>query len=481
MEILKDVHHSTLTARLCSVVFLVVFLVACVGSDSREGRFDTNPLDPFRALESFQIEDGFGVELVASEPEVVDPVEVSFDENGGLWVAETSGYSIGPRAGKSQRSFIRFLEDRNGDGRFETARTFADGIFQVTSILPWKGGVLVSAAPGILYLCDTDEDGRANVSEVWLRGFAPTGVSSKAPFKNLRLGIDNWIYVTNSGRTTKITSPKWPEQPPAWFGGEDFRFHPVRGLIEKVAGPTEFGMSFDSWGNRFGSQHATHLQHEVVPARYLDRRIFIEMSSVFEDLASHTPDTSVIYSSTGKKYVSNMTGTLVYLGNTFPTRFGDSVFSASAEENLVHLDFLAAEGLTFRADSFPQGREFLKSEDVWFRPISFANGPDGNLYLVDLYREYISELLPAAQPAKKGADIDFFRDNGRGRIYRIVSNNEGQAKYSMPGNAPVDDLIQMLGHSNGWHRETAQRLLVNRADRQAVSQLRHLAMNQDSS
>ena len=496
--------HTARNNLLGGATALAILCTACSDSRPAKGPYDTDPLEPAQALESFQTIEGFRLETVAAEPEVVDPVEVAFDENGDLWVAEMLDYPFDPQEGNPPRGRIRFLEDRDNDGRFETAAVFADELLQVSSVLPWRGGALVTAAPEILYLGDTNGDGKANLREVWFRGFASAGVSSEARVTNLRLGIDNWIYAANSGRAGKITSPKWPDQPPVWVGGGDFRFHPVRGHFEAAAGPTQFGMSFDQWGNRFVSQNKLHLRHAVFPARYLVGKPFSELSSLLEDMTAHDPAASVIYPLTKPQewrkrrtevrqrrydetqpgrveqlsgHFSAATGATVYLGDAFPAEYAGSVFTADAAGNLVHCDVLSPAGVTFRADRFPKGREILVSTDAWFRPVNFANGPDGNLYVVDLYREYIEEPASIPESIKREVEIDFYRGNDRGRIYRVVPEGRVASLRKFPGEVGLQELVEMLGHPNGWHRRAAQRLLVQRGDPSAVPILQNTAAN----
>ncbi len=493
--------------RIGGAVALAILLAACWDSGPAKGPYDTDPLEPAQALQSFQIVEGFHLETAASEPEVIDPVEIAFDENGDLWVAEMLDFPFDPPKGKPARSRIRLLKDSDGDGRFETAAVFADELPQVSSVLPWRGGVLVTAAREILYLRDANDDGKADEREVWFRGFAPPDDFSGARVTNPRLGVDNWIYVANSGREGEVTSPKWPDQPPVRLAGDDFRFHPIKGLFEAAAGPSQFGMSFDAWGNRFVSENTRHLRHAVFPARYLTAKRLFELPSMLEDVTAHDPDAAVIFPLTEPRpwrkqpveltrqrdeegrpgrseklarHFSTAVGATVYLGDSFPAQYRGSVFTAASAANLVHRDVLSPAGVTFRADRSPKGREFLASTDAWFRPVNFANGPDGNFYVVDFYRDYIKG--PDSNPGaiNQEVEIDFCRGNDRGRIYRIVAEGRAASPRKLPGEADAQELVEMLGHGNGWHRRTAQRLLIERADVAAVPGLEQTAANAES-
>ena len=479
-------------------------LASCGEQGPLKGPYDTDPLEPAQALTSFQIVDGFRIELVAAEPGVIDPVEMAFDENGDLYVVEMLDYPFDPPEGETPRSRIRLLRDTNGDGRFDAAAVFADNLLQATCAMPWKGGVFVTSAPDILYLKDTDGDHKADFREVVFTGFAGREVSPESRVTNLRLGIDNWIYAANNGRPGRITSPKWPDQPAVVVRGHDFRFHPVKGLFEPAAGPTQYGMSFDQWGNRFMSQNTIHLRHAVFPVRYLLNNPFFTLPSRLHDVSAHDPAASVIYPLTRPQqwrvertqvrqqryeetrpgrieqvggHFSAATGATAYVGDAFPNGYVGNVFVGDANGNLVHRDILSADGVSFQAERWPADKEFLASTDVWFRPVNFANAPDGNLYIADFYREYIEEPASIPESIKKKVRIDFYRGGDRGRIYRIVPENPRRAGNLKPdlGQASAAELVQMLAHANGWHRRTAQRLLLERQDAAAVPLLKELA------
>ena len=139
----------------------------------------------------------------------------------------------------------RLLEDTDGDGRVDRVTIFADKLLQVTSVLPWKGGLLVTSAPDILYLKDLDGDGKADERKVLFTGFALVNPESRVT--NLRFGIDNWIYVSNSGQPGTITFTERPDLPPVNVLGADFRFRLDRGLFEAESGHTQFGQAMDDW------------------------------------------------------------------------------------------------------------------------------------------------------------------------------------------------------------------------------------------
>ncbi len=477
-------------------------LCACGSSGPERGPYDTDPTEPEAAVKTFEPVDGFHVELFAAEPNVVDPVEICFDENGGVYVAEMLDYPFDPESGEQPRSRIRFLEDTDHDGRVDKATIFADHLLQVTSVFPWKGGVFAASAPRILYLKDDDGDHVADTQEVWYQGF-DTDVSSESRITNFRLGLDNWIYAANNGRPGEITSPKFPEKPPLIVRGYDFRFNPVSGEFAAAAGPTQFGMSFNQWGDRFVTQNTVHLRHAVLPARYLLRNPLFTPPSMLEYVPDDDPNNSKVYPLTQPQewrvertevrqerydetqpgrvervggHFTAATGTTVYLGDAFGPDYYGNVFVADVNGGLVHREVLSDDGVSYRSQPRPQGKEFLASHDEWHRPANLANAPDGNLYLLDFYREYIEEPASIPETIKERLHLDFYRGNDRGRIWRIVPDRPAVKRgldVSL-GQASTAELVALLGHANGWHRTTAQRLLLERRDPSSAPPLRKL-------
>jgi putative membrane-bound dehydrogenase-like protein len=494
---------------LALLLLVALLLGAACGLWESKGPYDTDPLETADALKAFQIVEGFKIELFASEPEVVDPVEITFDENGNAYVAEMLDYPFDPAAGAPPRSRIRFLEDTDADGRIDRATIFADQLLQVTSVLPWKGGVLATSAPDILYLKDTDGDHKADLREVWFTGFETHTVSPESRITNLRFGVDNWIYAANNGRPGEITSPKWPERPPVLVRGYDVRFHPLTGAFEPATGPTQFGMTFDEWGNRFMSQNTVHLRHAVLPAQYVLANRFFAPPTMLQYIPQDNPSESTVYPLTrpqqwrvertearqerydetqpGRQelvggHFTAATGATAYTGDAFPAEFRGDVFVADANGNLVHRDILKPSGATFTAERWPKDRELLASTDVWFRPVNMANAPDGNLYILDFYREYIEEPASIPESIKERLQLDFYRGDDRGRIYRLTpaGSAAGRGLQSGLAAASAGELAATLAHANGWHRLTAQRLLLERQDAGAIPAIEKLARGSES-
>jgi putative membrane-bound dehydrogenase-like protein len=477
------------------LIAVVVLLAGCGRKKS-----EAPALSPDAALKSFRLSDDFRIELFVSEPRVLSPVEMVFDENGRIYVAEMLDYPEDPPPGKPARSRIRLLEDRDGDGRIDQAVIFADHVLEVSGMQPWKGGLIVTSAPDILFLKDTNGDGIADERRVLYTGFPK--VNPEARITNPRLSIDNWIYASNTGSDGRITSPDHPERPPVLVRGTDFRFRPDRGTAEPASGPAQFGLTFDDWGNRFITQNTTHLRHVVLPMQYLTKTPFLDIPAVAQDISDHGRPSSPIFPLTQPQawrvertrvrqqrynenqlnrteqvggYFSAASGSTVYNGDVFPKEYWGSVFTGEVNGNLIHRDILKPEGVSFLASRAKDGVEFLASTDAWFRPCNFANAPDGNLYVTDIYRMFIE--TPESIPEELKKNMDFWAGDTMGRIYRIVPNKPLRQRDLKPklGAASTSELVQLLESTNGWHRQTAQRLLLERQDTSAVPLLAKLS------
>lgn len=462
----------------------------------------SRPLSPREALQSFQVAPGFRVELFASEPHVVDPVEMAFDENGGVFVAELLDNPDDPPEGGVPLSRIKYLEDTDSDGVIDSHTVFADRLLAVEGIAPWRGGLVATAAPDILFLKDTDGDRRADVREVLYTGFALGHVEGR--LSNPRLGMDNWFYVVNHGYPGEITAPARPSAPPVAVRNREFRFHPLRGLAQASTGNAQFGQTYNAWGHWFISHNTVHLRHTVVPPGYLERNPLLTVEDTAQDISDHGRPAAPVfavsrpqqwridrtavrqarYAETQPGRVERLAGfftascgATVYLGDAFPAEFDGRVFVGEGNGNLVHCDSVVPSGATYAASRWPADAEFLASRDNWFRPVNFANAPDGNLYVLDYYRQYLEhpDFIPAGVQQRLG--MDFRAGDSLGRIFRVAPV-EPRARRPLRvdlGSASNAELASLLEHPNGWHRRTAHRLLVERQDTSVAGQVRSLA------
>src|SRR5262245_44740733 len=488
-------------SKVCGAVgrnLLIVAAILLVGCSRKKP--ESPALSPEAALKSFRLSDDFRIELFVSEPQVLSPVEMVFDENGRIYVAEMLDYPEDPPPGKPARSRIRLLEDGDGDGRIDQAVIFAEHVLEVSGLQPWKGGLIVTSAPDILFMKDTDGDGKADERKVLYTGFPK--VNPEARITNPRLAIDNWIYASNTGSDGRITAPDHPDRPAVLVRGADFRFRPDRGLAEPTSGPAQFGLTFDDWGNRFITQNTIHLRHVVLPMQYLAKTPFLEIPATAQDISDHGKPSSPIFPLTQPQawrvertrvrqqrynenqlnrteqvggYFSAASGSTIYNGDVFPKEYWGNVFTGEVNGNLIHRDLLKSDGVSFSASRAKDGVEFLASTDAWFRPCNFANAPDGNLYVTDIYRMFIE--TPESIPEQLKKNMDFWASDTMDRIFRMLPKKPLRHRDLQPklGSASTTELVQLLESTNGWHRQTAQRLLLERQDASAVPFLAKLA------
>src|SRR6516164_3858861 len=246
------------------------------------------PLSPQEAQKLFRLDDGLRIELVACEPQIQSPVAMAFDPQGRIWVVEMQDYPNGPAKGEKPRGRIRILEDKDGDGYYESATTWADNLLFANGLLLWKDGAIVTMAPHIVHLRDTKGEGKADTKDVLYEGFAAQNPQLRV--SHPILGLDGWVYCANGLRGGKaIRSPLSPwgrgDAAPVDLSGMDFRFDPITGAFEAITGLGQYGNTFDEWGNRFVCDNRHHLRHIVMENRYLKRNPYLAAPSLVEDIS----------------------------------------------------------------------------------------------------------------------------------------------------------------------------------------------------
>lgn len=416
---------------------------------------------------AFELHPDLEMNLFAAEPDVIDPVALTFDEAGRMYVVEMRDYPLGAPDGQP-RSTIRLLEDTDGDGRADRSIVFAEGLSFPTSIAPWRGGVFVTAPPQLIYLKDTDGDGRADLREVTFEGVR-LGVTD-SNLNGLRWGLDNRIHGVNGGNGGRLRSTLSGAE--VDLGRRDFSFDPRTGeLVTTFHTSGGFGLVFDPWGRSFSTYNIDHLQQRILEGRYLDRARGLPPMKATENISVHgamarifpisVPETRVNHPEQAGYY--SAAGGMGYLDWGRPGLPG-GILICDVVGNLVSREELSEAGPIFRAERAPseRAREFLASRDNAFRPVGVEMGPDGALYVIDMQRAVIEH--PDYIPAKVLRRLDLSEGSDRGRIYRVAPRRQAPGFGASLAEASPQRLVEALSSPLRWRRETAQRLLVERGE-----------------
>jgi putative heme-binding domain-containing protein len=442
-------------------LFAVVVLTVCFSSPSRGdqdpyGEFvaKTEPRSPADELKTFHLPPGFQIELVASEPEIIKPINMNFDARGRLWVTQSVEYPF-PAVFRKPRDTIKIidLKAKPGPGR---VTTFADGLNIPIGILPITQGALVYSIPNILRLSDPAGRDRAEKRQVFFGTFGFRDTHGMA--SNFTWGFDGWVYACH-GFSNKSTVKGADAQPVTMESGNTYRFKPDGTHVEQFTHGqvNPFGLAFDPLGNLYSADCHTK------PVMALLRGGYYDSFGKAHDGLGYAPEMAPNYDRS-----TAIAGIVYYAAEEFPKEYRDSLFFGDVVVNQINQYHLEPQGSSFKAVLQPK---FLTCDDPWFRPVSVILGPDGALYVADFYNRIIGHYeVPLTH---KG------RDHERGRIWRIVYRGpDGQRKPTAPRTdwsaAPVADLIGDLAHPNLVVRTLATNQLVERGGQEAVAALRSL-------
>jgi len=424
------------------------------------------PTDAKDAPKTFALKPGFRIELVASEPLVCDPIDAAFDEEGRLWVVEMVDYPFGDKEKNPPQGRLVILDDPDGDGRFDKRTVLADRMRWPTGLALWDGGAFVTSVPDVLYL-------KGDRKQVVLTGFSDENVQGL--LNSPRWGLDNWFHASSGSNGGTVAGVR--------LRGRDFRFRPG-GELEPLSGGGQHGSNFDDFGRRFVCSNSVQARHVVLEDAYLRRNPYYAVPAVVQSIAADGDSGPVFRASpaepwrvvrTRMRLAGEVPGPIEHGGAVtgyFTSATGvfwhdGLLYIGDVSSNLVHRKRLVAAGSTFRAERIDEKSEFLTSSDNWFRPAGFFTGPDGALYVSDMYRECIEHPYSIPDSIKKHLDLTSGKD--RGRIWRIVK--DGAAPYRKPSLRGTQELVAGLARPEAWWRQTAGRLLFQRQDKGAVAGL----------
>ncbi|MDX1947879.1 MAG: c-type cytochrome [Pirellulaceae bacterium] len=453
------------------------------------------PKSPDDALKSMHLRPGMRIELVAAEPLVVDPVAFDWGPDGRLWVVEMRDYPNGidwRRAGDrvgNPGGRVKVLTDTDGDGKYDKASVFLDKLPFPTGIKVWRKGAIITAAPEILYAEDTTGDDVADERRVLYRGFGEGNQQHRV--NGLRWGLDGWLYVGNgdSGGVIRSMGSLTPtrrasEGPEINIAGRDLRIGPDTGEIEAVSGQTQFGRDRDDFGNWFGGNNSNPMWHYVLDDHYLRRNPHFAPPPVRKDV-SQVPGASPVFprSQTLARFndpgkanrFTSACSPMIYRDELLGPEFAGNSFVCEPVHNLVHREVVSPQGVSFtsrRADD-EQTSEFLASDDNWFRPSMVRTGPDGALWVSDMYRFVIEH--PKWIPEEFQQKLDLRAGDDRGRIYRIYPDNSKPRSIARLDKLDTAGLVAALDSPNGPQRDLAQQMLIWRGDKAAVPDLEEMA------
>ncbi|MBI4626864.1 MAG: HEAT repeat domain-containing protein [Verrucomicrobia bacterium] len=421
---------------------------------------------PAESLAAITVPADLRVELVAAEPAVMDPIDVAWGPDGRMWVVEMADYPNGLDGRGQPGGRIRVLESTRGDGHYDKSTLFADGLNFPSSVKPWRKGVLVSAAPDILYLEDTDGDGKADLTEKRFTGLREGNQQHRG--NGLQWGLDGWLYLANGDSGGTLTSAKTGQV--LELGRHDFRLRPDEGSVDAQSGRTQYGRNRDDWGNWFGGNNSNPIWHYALDDRYLRRNRFLTPPNSTITV-SRIPGAAQVYPTSqtiarfndpfGANRFTSACGTMIYRDELLGAQYAGNVFVCEPVHNLVNRQIIQPAGVTFTSQRAPeeQSSEFFASSDNWSRFTAARTGPDGALYIVDMYRLVIEhpEWIPTRWQQELG---DLRAGSDKGRIYRVFPRNAKLRPVPRLDREDAAGLVAALQNPSGTVRDLAQQQLA---------------------
>ncbi|MBI4663897.1 MAG: dehydrogenase [Verrucomicrobia bacterium] len=430
-------------------------------------------LSPEEALKTFQLPDGFRIELAASDPMVQDPIAIAFDEDGRLWVVEMRGFmpTIDRDGELDETGRISLLEDADQDGRFEKATVFVDKLVLPRAVAALNGGILFVSASKLWFADDKDADGKADRTVLVDPNYGG-GNLEHAP-NGLMRALDNWVYNAKSQYRYRLVDGLWIKQRTEFRG--------------------QWGIAQDNYGRLVYNVNYSQLLGDVAPPNYMGRNSHHKTAaglnlaiSTNQQVFPIRMNTAVnrgyrtnILDRTGRlREFASSCSPLIYRGDNLPEEFQGNAFVCDPSANLIKRNIVFNQGLALTSKFAYENSEFLASTDERFRPVNVFNGPDGALWIVDMYRGIVQHgAFMTSYLRRESLERGLDKPINLGRIYRVVTLDKTPEKSPKLSRESDAWLVQRLSHPNGWIRDAAQRLLVERRGRSVVPELVQVALN----
>lgn len=493
--------------RLFIGLAICAFAGAPFAQDAKDKDYSTDlpripPRSPAASQKCFQLRPGFRIELVTAEPHVQSPVALDFDEDGRMYVAEFPEYNQYANPKYKGKGRVKLLEDIDGDGRYEKSTVFVDNLDAPVAVCCWDGGVFVGAVPNLWHFKDTDGDGKADVRRVVLTGFA-RDAAGEGMLNSFQWRFDNRIHISTNIAGGMVRRGDQPDARAVNVKSRNIVFDPRTGDFELTSGGGQHGMTIDDWGRTFVCSNSDPMSVIMYADRYLARNPYVAAPAPVVRLMPEAGKTKIFRVSPVEPwralrtklrtqkivpgsdeggnpagFFTGATGVTAYRGRAWPEEYKNQLFVGEVSGNLVFRAKVVPQGVGFVGRRMDEGREFLASTDNWFRPVQMANSPDGNLYVIDMYRELIEGAAFLPPMILKHMDVSSGID--RGRIWRIVREDWKFDRQPKLSQATTAELVALLEHPNGWHRDTASRLLYQRRDKSAGPLLAKMAKESKS-
>jgi mono/diheme cytochrome c family protein len=447
----KRAFKTTLLSLLGLSVFIVGFKIIS---------FD----EPKIPTDGYQIENGFELKVIASEPFLKAPVSMDFDNKGRMWVVEMIGYmpNLEGIGEETPNGRISILEDLDKDGVIDRRKTFLDKLVLPRGLAHVYGGLLYVDGPNLIFVeIKNDKPSKKTIVDP----LYAEGGNVEHSSNGLMMNIDNWIYNANYNFRYQLKNGKWIKEPTSHRG--------------------QWGITKDNFGRLYFNNNGTQLQGDfVLPNRAIRNKYFRPMASENRRLTNNRVF-PIHQTSVNRGYqkgvlddkgllrdVTAACGPLIYRGGAFPAAYDQNAFVCVPEANLIKRNNLNFKNIQTTASQAIEGKEFIASTDEGFRPVNLFNGPDGAMYIVDMHRgiiqhkAYISQYLTEQLAAKK---LDTLQNAGR--ILKVINKTSKLNTVPDVSKATNQQLLALLSHPNGWLRDRAQQILIQKKDKTIAKEL----------